>query len=92
VRYYRSRNTSERSSSSRVLYKQRYSRRSLVGYELCGSHVSGLAALIVSRIGPGQSAQVRAAIENSADDLGKPGNDPFYGRGRINIARALNVP
>lgn len=63
-----------------------------LGTSFAAPHVSGLAALIVSRIGRGKSAQVRAAIENSADDLGKPGTDPFYGRGRINIARALNVP
>ena len=63
-----------------------------LGTSFAAPHVSGLAALIVSRIGRGQSAQVRAAIENSADDLGKPGTDAFYGRGRINMARALNVP
>jgi subtilisin family serine protease len=63
-----------------------------LGTSFAAPHVSGLAALIVSRIGRGQSAQVRAAIANSADDLGKPGTDAFYGRGRINIARALNVP
>lgn len=37
------------------------------------------------------AAQVRAAIENSADDLGRVGTVPFYERGRVNIARASNV-
>lgn len=70
------------------------------GYDLLGGigtsaaapHVSGLAALLVGKLGHGQPAQVRAAIENSTDDLGKPGVDPFYGRGRINVARALELP
>jgi hypothetical protein len=26
---------------------------------------------------------------SSADDMGKPGNDPFYGRGYLNAARAV---
>jgi subtilisin family serine protease len=54
-------------------------------------HVAGLAALLVSQLGHGNQAQVRAAILNSADDRGKPGHDPFYGDGRINVARALGI-
>lgn len=53
--------------------------------------VSGLAALLVAKLGHGHAAQVRAAIENSTDDLGKPGVDPIYGMGRINIAHALRL-
>lgn len=62
-----------------------------VGTSAAAPHVSGLAALLVGKLGRGQEAQVRAAIENSADDLGPPGTDPFYGRGLINVARSLNV-
>ena len=29
--------------------------------------------------------QVRAKIQQTADDLGQPGTDPFYGKGRINV-------
>ena len=61
------------------------------GTSFAAPEVSGLAALLVSRLGHGQAAQVRAAIDNSADDLGKPGVDPFYGSGRINVARALGL-
>jgi hypothetical protein len=25
------------------------------------------------------------SIQNNADDLGKPGTDPFFGKGRINV-------
>ena len=63
-----------------------------IGTSFAAPEVSGLAALLVSQLGHGKGAQVRAAIENSADDLGKPGVDPFYGKGRINVARALGLP
>lgn len=62
-----------------------------IGTSFAAPHVSGLAALLVSQLGRGHAAQVRAAIENSADDLGKPGVDPLYGKGRINVARALGM-
>jgi len=52
---------------------------------------SGLAALLVSRMGHGQPDQIRAVIEKSADDLGQPGTDPYYGKGRINVARAMSM-
>jgi len=52
---------------------------------------SGLAALLVSTMGKGHPDQIRAAIEKSADDLGEPGTDPYYGKGRINVARAVGV-
>ena len=63
-----------------------------IGTSFAAPQVSGLAALLVSQLGHGKAAQVRAAIENSADDLGKPGADPYYGKGRINVARALGIP
>lgn len=62
-----------------------------IGTSFAAPHVSGLAALLVSQVGHGHSAQVLAAIQNSADDLGKPGVDPIYGKGRINVARALGL-
>jgi hypothetical protein len=54
-------------------------------------HVAGLAALLVAETGHGQPQQIKNAIEKSADDLGQPGTDPFYGRGRINVAKALGL-
>lgn len=48
-------------------------------------------ALLVAQMGKGQPAEIRARILQSADDLGEPGTDPFYGKGRINIARALGL-
>jgi subtilisin family serine protease len=53
-------------------------------------HVSGVAALIIGKNGGEmQPAQVKAIIEQSADDLGKPGMDDYYGRGRINAYEAV---
>ena len=61
------------------------------GTSMATPHVSGLAALVVDQIGHGKPALVRARILQSADDLGLPGADPYYGSGRINVARALGL-
>jgi subtilisin family serine protease len=61
------------------------------GTSLSAAHVSGLAALLVAQLGHGQPARIRERILQSADDLGQPGTDAFYGKGRINIARALGI-
>lgn len=62
----------------------------MAGTSMAAAHVSGLAALILSRFGPAMSAaQLRATIQQSADDLGKRGRDEYYGFGRINAASAV---
>jgi subtilisin family serine protease len=59
------------------------------GTSMASPHVAGLAALLS---GEGyNSAQIRAIIQGSADDIGQPGTDPAYGKGRINVARALGL-
>ena len=63
-----------------------------LGTSAASPHAAGLAALLVSQLGHGHQAQVRSAMLNSADDLGKPGHDPFYGQGRINVAKAVGLP
>jgi len=51
--------------------------------------VSGLATLILS-VNPGLTpAQIRAVIEQTADDVELPGWDSLTGWGRINAYRAL---
>ncbi|HEU0077314.1 MAG TPA: S8 family serine peptidase [Longimicrobiaceae bacterium] len=62
----------------------------LNGTSMAAPHVSGLAALLVEKYGR-NPAQIRHAIQSSADDLGETGTDPFYGKGRINVARALGL-
>lgn len=65
----------------------RYGRGS--GTSMAAPHVSGLAALILSRNPTLTNEQVRAIIESTADDLDTLGWDPYHGFGRINAARAL---
>jgi hypothetical protein len=48
-----------------------------------------VAAIAVSKHGRMSPAQLRTILERSADDLGQPGNDPFYGAGRVNAAKAV---
>ena len=60
------------------------------GTSQAAAHVSGVAALIIGQNGGSlQPAQVNAILLQSADDLGKPGKDDYYGMGRINAYRAV---
>ena len=61
-----------------------------IGTSAASPHVAGLAALLVERLGrdPGL---IRETLQATADDLGKPGADPHYGKGRINVRRALGL-
>src|SRR5438093_743356 len=60
----------------------------VVGTSQATPHVAALAALLY-RQGITQPAAIKAAIENSADDLGTPGRDDTYGHGLINPVTAL---
>ena len=62
-----------------------------IGTSQAAPHVAGLAALLVSVKGHGQPQVIKHIIEQSADDLGQPGTDPFFGRGRINVKKALGL-
>lgn len=62
-----------------------------IGTSQATPHVAGLAALLVAEHGHGNPSQIKHLIEQSADDLGQPGTDPQYGRGRINVAKALGL-
>ncbi len=57
---------------------------------MAAPHAAGVAALIIGQNGGSMKpAHVEAKLRQSADDLGKPGNDDFYGKGRINALRAV---
>ena len=61
------------------------------GTSMAAPHVSGIAALVVEAVGP-NPGRVKTIIQNTADDLGKPGADPYYGKGRANAAHAVGLP
>lgn len=59
------------------------------GTSMASPAVSGVAALIIGRFGPMSPTALRIRLQQSADDLGKPGNDDFYGAGRVNATQAV---
>jgi len=52
-------------------------------------HVSGLAALVWSEFPNATRDWIRARLKETADDLGTPGFDNYYGYGRINARKAI---
>jgi hypothetical protein len=60
------------------------------GTSASAPHVAGAAALLVAQLGRNPAA-IRARLLQSADDLGPSGTDPFYGKGRLNVARAVGA-
>jgi subtilisin family serine protease len=60
-----------------------------IGTSQAAPHVAGLAALLVAEMGKDRPVQIKARIQQSALDLGQPGTDPYFGKGRIDVASAL---
>jgi subtilisin family serine protease len=63
----------------------------MVGTSQAAPHVAGLAALLVAEMGKDRPAQIKARIQQSAIDAGQSGTDPYFGKGRIDVARALGL-
>jgi subtilisin family serine protease len=59
------------------------------GTSMAAPHVSGVAALIVGKYGHIGPTAIKAILQQTADDLYKPGADPYSGKGRVNAQRAL---
>ena len=64
----------------------------LAGTSMATPHVTGVAALIIGQNGGSMDpTRVEAVLRASADDLGKPGRDEYYGSGRVNALRAVQA-
>ncbi len=61
----------------------------MAGTSMASPVVAGVAALIVSKYGHMAPAQLEKKLVKATDDLGKPGADQFYGKGRINASKAV---
>jgi hypothetical protein len=59
------------------------------GTSMATPHVSGAAALIWSKFPNMTRDQVWAQLQYTADDLGAPGFDVYYGFGRVNARKAV---
>jgi subtilisin family serine protease len=60
------------------------------GTSMAAPAAAAVAALIIQKNGGHMHpAQVKAALEQSAADLGKAGEDEFYGQGFVNAFRAI---
>ncbi|TAK99983.1 MAG: hypothetical protein EPO09_00345 [Aquabacterium sp.] len=62
----------------------------LTGTSMAAPAVSGAAALITGYWPYLHANQVASILLNTADDLGAPGVDAVYGRGMLNVNRALS--
>ncbi len=60
------------------------------GTSMAAPHVTGTAALLVSILGRNPS-QIKARIQQTADNVAGNGTTPFYGKGRLNVARAVGA-
>ncbi len=61
------------------------------GTSMAAPHVAGVAALVLSRNPSLTVDQVEQILTASADDLGEPGWDPYFGYGRVNAYRAVQM-
>jgi subtilisin family serine protease len=65
----------------------------LRGTSMSAPHATGVAALIAAHSprAKGNPALIRNRLHQTADQPGVSGNDPFFGKGRVNAARAVGL-
>ena len=61
------------------------------GTSFASPTTAAVAALVMAANPALLAAEVEAVLQNSADDLGTVGRDPYYGYGRVNAARAVSL-
>ncbi len=59
------------------------------GTSMATPHVSGVAALVFSADPSLTNVDVRSILQNSAEDLGAPGKDDYYGYGLVDAEAAV---
>jgi subtilisin family serine protease len=62
----------------------------LGGTSMASPHVAGTAAMLIPTVGRNPVA-IQDRLTATADDLGASGTDPYYGKGRLNVARAVGA-
>lgn len=62
----------------------------LSGTSMATPYVTGVAALVKGQTPSLTSAQVADIIFQTADDIGAPGTDPVFGRGAVDVSKALS--
>jgi subtilisin family serine protease len=62
----------------------------LGGTSMAAPHATATAALISEETGANPGL-IRARLQQSADDLGAAGADPVYGKGRVNVRKAIGL-
>jgi len=65
--------------------------KSLQGTSMAAPYAAGLAGLSLSNHPEFNNEEVRAVLRASADDLGDPGFDVYFGYGRVNVNNALQI-
>ena len=65
---------------------------SLPGTSMACPHVSGAAALVWAAYPDWSNDDVRFVLQNTAEDLGNPGRDEWYGYGLVDAAAAVQIP
>ncbi len=61
----------------------------MAGTSMATPVVSGVAALVISKYGKMKPNSLKNHLGKYSDDLGKPGKDPYYGKGRVNAFKAV---
>jgi len=64
---------------------------SYTGTSMATPHACGVAALVWSHYPEMTAAEIRYALETSAEDLGDAGRDDYFGHGLVNAKGALEV-